>query len=65
MVRRNVVAMAKPPVVRKEKGIFSADELKIILHTIEKNPLFRRYYNLVLLAINTGMRGGELLGLRW
>ena len=42
MVRRNVVAMAKPPrVVRKEKGIFSADELKIILRTIEKNPLFK------------------------
>lgn len=66
MVRKNVAGAAKPPrVVRKEKGIFSADELKIILRTIESNPLFRRYYNLVLLAINTGMRRGELLGLRW
>lgn len=39
--------------------------MKIILYTIEKTPLFQRYYNLVLLAINAGMRRGYLPGLRW
>ena len=66
MVRKNVIAFVKPPrVIRQEKGIFTSEELKSMMQLAESDPKLQPYSLFLLLAINTGMRRGELLGLRW
>lgn len=62
LVVRNVAALARPPrLVRRELSVLSADETRRLLDGTEDDdlgPLFA-------LAALTGMRQGELLGLRW
>lgn len=41
----------------------SLDEVKSLLRVIQEKHA--RYYNLILLALTTGMRKSEILGLRW
>lgn len=66
MVRKNVVTFVKPPrVIRQEKGIFTSEELKKMMELAESDPRLKPYALFLLVAINTGMRRGELLGLRW
>ena len=61
-VTKNVARAVSPP--RKEKKeikYWTKDEVKEFLNSIESERLFTLYH----LALNTGMRRGELLGLRW
>lgn len=64
-VVRNVAALADPPKLSSAKKrtmrIWDADQLRQFLDGIEDHRLHPAYY----LAANTGMRRGEVLGLRW
>lgn len=54
----------KPPkVVKKEIEFYSIDEVKILLKALQGEPI--RSTTMTLLAIYTGMRRSELLGLKW
>jgi integrase len=62
LVVRNVAAVARPPAVRRsEQRTWSAEELRRFLGAIAGDRLEAAF---VLLA-TTGMRRGEVLGLRW
>jgi integrase len=62
LVVRNVAAVARPPVVhRVERQTWTADELRRFLTAMSGDRLEAAF---TLLA-TTGMRRGEVLGLRW
>lgn len=62
LLSRNVADLADPPKhSRKEMSIWSAEQLRAFLASVEKQRLHPCY----LLASMTGMRRGEILGLRW
>jgi integrase len=62
MLFKNPAEQVKPPrPPRKEIVILSKPEIATLLHAAEGGPL----YLPVLVAVTTGMRRGELLGLRW
>jgi integrase len=62
---RNVADLADPPKLSSAKKramrVWEADQLREFLDGIEDHRLYPAYY----LAANTGMRRGEVLGLRW
>lgn len=61
-LQNNPVANATPPrVVKKEMVVWSEGELKRFLRLIESKDDYVLYF----LLITTGMRKGELLGLKW
>jgi integrase len=61
-VPRNVASLATPPTVpHKEMRTLSKDEVRALLNVATGNHLEALWR----LAIGTGMRLGELLGLRW
>ncbi|WP_175559251.1 tyrosine-type recombinase/integrase [Sediminibacillus albus] len=51
----------KPKVSFKENVIWNLNEVSLFLKTSQNSP----YYIVFLLALTTGMRQGEILGLRW
>lgn len=62
MVPRNVTdAVDAPRPARKETKYFSFDQAKAFLKVASED----RFWALYVLAISTGLRRGELLGLRW
>ncbi len=62
LLSRNVADLADPPKhSRKEMSIWSAEQLQAFLASVENQRLHPCY----LLASMTGMRRGEVLGLRW
>lgn len=65
LVIRNVAALADPPKVGARKQIeikaWTADQLDVFLEAIEPHRLAPAFH----LGAYTGMRRGELLGLRW
>jgi integrase len=62
MVSRNICESVEPPrVVHKQAQAWTRDELRRFLTESEHDG----YHPYWLLAIATGMRRGELLGLRW
>lgn len=62
LVARNVVASAQPPRARRPQiATWSVDELSSALEHMRGSRLFMP----VLLLATTGMRRGEVLGLRW
>ncbi len=62
LIPRNAARSVKPPQVRrKEMQPLSAEEAKRLLEAARGDRLEALY----VLAISTGMRRGELLGLRW
>lgn len=59
---RNVAALVQPPrVPRKEVEVLTAEEVRTLLTTVRGD----RWEALLATALATGMRFGELLGLRW
>ncbi|GED72120.1 site-specific integrase [Brevibacillus reuszeri] len=62
MVAKNVASVLERPKARKkEMEVWEVDEAHEFLKIAEKD----RYYVAFLLALTTGMRQGEILGLRW
>ncbi len=61
-VARNVVALVDAPkVIRSEMHCLTAEEARTLLATVQGD----RLEALLVLALSTGMRSGELLGLTW
>lgn len=62
LVSRNVAGLVDAPSVkRKAPEMLTVDQVKILLDTVQ----YDRLYSLYVLAVTTGMREGELLGLHW
>ncbi len=62
LVPRNVAAIAEPPrVKRREMQSLTAEQVRAVLAAAGSG----RLGTLIDVAVNTGMRQGELLGLRW
>jgi integrase len=62
IVHRNAAASAKgPSVSRPEFDVWSSEDVRTFLTSIEDHHLYAAY----LLLATTGMRRGEVLGLRW
>jgi integrase len=62
MVPRNVTdAVDAPRIAKKETKYFSFEQAKAFLKVASED----RFWALYVLAISTGLRRGELLGLRW
>jgi integrase len=69
IVSRNVAAVIKPPKVEAcEVEILAPGQITDVLQKLERNKLANRPHQslpLILVALATGMRRGELLGLQW
>jgi len=62
LVPRNIADVVKPPrQEEKERAVMSQDEIGILLNFLKDTYLYIPTY----IAIATGMRLGEVLGLRW
>lgn len=55
--------VTSPRAVKPDHPSLSLDETKALLRIIQEKHT--RYYNLILLALTTGVRESEILGLRW
>jgi integrase len=61
-IGRNVIALVKPPTVEEgEVEVLEPDQVKAILESLQDHSL----HPIAVLALATGMRRGELLGLQW
>ena len=49
----------------KEKVALTNEEQEIFLKFVETSNVYKRYYPMFLIAFETGLRCGELLGLTW
>jgi integrase len=66
MIQKNVAALVKkPPTSRKNTTmkVWSIDQQKAFLDYAKSDNEF--YYSLFLVALTSGMRKGEILGLQW
>lgn len=62
LVQMNVAKKVKlPKIEQKEMSIWDADQANLFLKVAEEDVNYIAFY----LAISTGMRQGEILGLRW
>jgi integrase len=62
ILHRNVAAAVKPPKrIKKEMHPLTPDQARLFLDAAKDD----RHYVLYVVAINAGLREGELLGLRW
>ena len=60
----NPASRVKPPKVPKtQMHVFDVLDLAILLHALEQEPI--QYRVIVSLAVATGMRQGEIMGLEW
>ena len=58
-------AVKLPKLVKKEMKTLDIEQIKSFLETVRTNKFYNRYYAAYLLELYTGLRRGELLGLRW
>jgi integrase len=64
LVPRNVAEVVNPPKpIKKEIEPLTAEQAKKLLKTAKESQ--PKLYALYVLAVSTGMRSGELLGLQW
>jgi len=61
IIRNSTDAVTPPRPVKKPPQTLSADEVNVFLKSVEDH----HWYPIYLLAITTGMRKGEILGLQW
>ena len=62
IIPRNVATLTDPPVqTSPEQSVWNAEQVQLFLQHIAEH----RLYPLYVLALATGMRRGELIGLRW
>lgn len=62
----NVAEGVKPPkLLKKEMKTLSVEQVISFLKYIENHRYYKRYYAAYLLELYTGLRRGELLGIRW
>lgn len=62
LINKNPASLVdSPKVAKSEINVWDTDEVKRLLDTTKSS----RYYIAFLLAVTTGMRRGEILGLRW
>jgi len=65
LVSENVAYAANPPkVINKEMKTLDIDQIGKFLETAKTNYRYKRYYPMYLLEIFTGLRRGEILGIR-
>lgn len=57
------VRLPKDP--KKEMRVLSIKDVSVFLETAKNSRLYRRYYPAYVTEFYTGLRRGELLGLRW
>jgi len=66
IVSKNIMLnVDSPKFEKKDIQIFTQTEVETILKVCHDNPLLKRKYPMILLSATTGIRLGELLGLRW
>lgn len=62
LVSRNVASLAQPPKLsHRERPILNADQARALIEGTQDD----RYHALYVLALTTGMRSAEMLGLTW
>ncbi len=65
MVSKNIMLAVDAPKSEKHATtVFTKDELSRILHTTQTDEYYCRYYPMILTAVTTGMRIGELIALK-
>lgn len=66
LISKNIMLNVQAPrFTKKEIEIFRPDEIRRILEACKEHPKLQLRYPAILLAAMTGMRKGEVLGLRW
>ena len=68
MVNKNIMLAVEPPkeTIYKEVEIYTPEEIEKIITNLPNMQFgLNKHYQIIILAITTGMRLGELLGLRW
>lgn len=64
IIKTNPVADIKQPkVVHKESEVYNEDEIQLLFQTLQHKPYHWRM--MITLALTTGLRRGELVGLEW
>ena len=66
LIKRNPATLVKKPATSRKNAkmkIWTVEEQKKFLEYVESESFF--YYTLFLLALTSGMRKGEILGLQW
>jgi integrase len=62
LIQRNAIEAVKPPQVRREEmRPLNAEQVKVLFEAAKSDRLEALY----ILAVTTGLRQGELLGLKW
>lgn len=66
MMQKNIMEIVESPKFeKKEIEIFAQKDIEKILKACHEHPKLKLRYPAILLAATTGMRKGEIIGLRW
>lgn len=66
LISVNVAKTVKlPKIAKKEMKTLDMEQIRKFLQVASSNHLYKRYFTAYLLELYTGLRRGELLGIRW